>query len=194
MDPTKSKLANRLVFIYGISDPLVGKIRYIGRSINSQARLNQHMADARRGKKTALCDWIRKLLAAGRTPEVMGIARTDEANWHCTERAFIVTYRRAGIPLLNHAIGGRGAVQERLSIEHRAAISRGLKKAYDNGTRSAVGSQNPMYGKQQTVKQKRAVMEANLGKPKSEIHRQHISEAARRRPTRRRNARGQWTS
>lgn len=90
--------------IYALMDPTSGELRYIGKADCSDKRLKGHLRDARR-RNTPVYAWIRKLLACGKTPEMVVI---DEAcsDWKARERELIARARLSGYRLLNLADGG----------------------------------------------------------------------------------------
>ncbi len=98
------------VYIYGLKCPIAGVVRYIGKSIDPQRRLKQHIKDAR-GKRYRYyaTHWLRKLLAARLVPELVIIRiLQDGENWQEVEREVIAQYKAEGMPLVNTAIGGEG--------------------------------------------------------------------------------------
>ena len=53
------------VFIYSLSDPVTGKIRYVGKTTNAASRLRSHRNDRQHTHKGC---WVRSLRAAGLWP------------------------------------------------------------------------------------------------------------------------------
>ncbi len=139
--------------IYGLFDPRDPEIvRYVGYTqFTPEQRLRGHIAEARYGKPSHRCNWIRSLLAVEIKPAVFLIEEVTEASWKEREIYWISHY---GATLVNGTVGGDGLVnpsqeirdriatktrilsmgnQYRLGIPHsaedRAKISNGLKKS-----------------------------------------------------------------
>jgi hypothetical protein len=91
--------------IYALIDPRTREIRYIGKSSSARRRLYGHLRDARGGKNLHSCNWVRSLLAAGFTPEVL-ILEECEGDGVVQERYHISLGRADGLRLCNHTEGG----------------------------------------------------------------------------------------
>jgi hypothetical protein len=91
--------------IYALKDPDNGQIRYIGKANNSAKRLQSHFRDAKRRNTPVYC-WIRKLLIAGKTPQLEVLLVCQKDAWPQYERSLIAEYRASGSRLLNVADGG----------------------------------------------------------------------------------------
>jgi len=153
-------VAERLIHIYAIYDPAASPhVRYVGRSSNPAARLRSHIDSARRGRKTPLYDWLRKRLDANKRPAFCTLELVPESGWQAAEQKWIYYFRQRQTDLLNLADGG-GRIANRLSADHREAISSGLRQAYNEGRRSAKGKRNPMYGRKQSSHQRQVVAQS----------------------------------
>lgn len=87
--------------IYGLFDA-AGRLRYIGKANDPEARLKGHMRDARR-RDTPLYRWIRK----NGKPTMRVLWENDgEWDWRDVERLLIAGFRDEGCKLLNVADGG----------------------------------------------------------------------------------------
>ncbi|WP_166690990.1 NUMOD1 domain-containing DNA-binding protein [Fibrivirga algicola] len=108
-------------FIYTLTDPLNGQIRYVGKANNLTHRRNLHL---RKFEGTRKCNWVRSLIQKGETPimEVLDIVPVDE--WQFWECYWIAQIKAWGYQLYNGDNGGLGS--DRLSVATKAQISRVL--------------------------------------------------------------------
>lgn len=90
-------------YIYCLSDPRDGAVRYIGETRSPKQRLAGHVGSCRRGPSFPAKDWVRSLVMADLRPkmdllgEVRGVDRMwSNPEWLCIDRAV-----RAGHALLN---------------------------------------------------------------------------------------------
>lgn len=100
------------VFIYSLSCPETGRVRYIGKAKDVYLRVRGHIRDCNRGS-TPVKLWLRELLGRGVWPEPEIIANTTEEAWQDVERALIAKFRLSHPDLLNVADGGLPAYQTR---------------------------------------------------------------------------------
>ncbi len=104
--------------IYGLYDPrklidgVVDSIRYVGKADESLRRLRDHVRDSKNGSKYPVHCWIRKLLRAGATPEMMILAEPPIDSWQGAEQNVIDVLRSEGHELLNVKEGGEGWTSE----------------------------------------------------------------------------------
>ena len=91
-------------WIYALTDE-DGTIRYIGKSVNPEARLQTHIREARiaRGVNKHKEAWIRQLLARNETPKLLLLERCCDDTWEAAERQWIQRHQRT---LTNKAAGG----------------------------------------------------------------------------------------
>lgn len=121
-----------IVYIYDLSDPRSGEVRYIGKSVHPRERLTEHIRQAKRGSVVHCKRWIDGLLKAGVRP-ALGIL--EEATSHDAaneaERYWIGSLRLVGADLTNRTPGGDGQPKGfRFSAEalaKRSATTRGRK-------------------------------------------------------------------
>lgn len=113
-------------FIYGLTDPRTGEIRYVGKSATGMKRPRLHGKPSRLAKdRTHKANWIRSLLAQGihyGVEVLQYVASREELN--DAERYWIREARNAGWELTNHTDGGDGLSGATFSAEHRARISK----------------------------------------------------------------------
>jgi len=91
-------------FIYGLTDPETGEMRYVGKSNNPKVRYRYHLKDkSTNPHKTA---WIHKLTERGLKPNLIILEETTSEQWEERERYWIKHYRDEGAPLVNILEGG----------------------------------------------------------------------------------------
>ncbi|MGA0604879.1 hypothetical protein ACO2Q0_02675 [Phenylobacterium sp. VNQ135] len=95
---------DKAAFIYGLTDPETGAVRYIGKANSVEARFRGHLRETRR-RRTPLYDWMRKVLDAGQVPGVVVLERCV-GDWREAERRLIAEARARGDRILNLADGG----------------------------------------------------------------------------------------
>lgn len=96
------------VFIYSLSHPITGEIRYIGKTVKKlEKRLNGHIFES----KTPSChrhNWINSLLKEGVRPEIKLIDIVSKDDWQFWEMHWIEQFKVWGFNLTNGTIGGDG--------------------------------------------------------------------------------------
>ncbi len=60
-------------FVYALTDPRDGEVRYIGVCINPFKRLRSEIIEAIRGKQTPKSEWVRELIQAGESPVLVEV-------------------------------------------------------------------------------------------------------------------------
>jgi len=84
------------VHIYVLRHPVTGEPRYVGQSNNPDARLVDHIGQARSGASTHKCHWLRSLLSQGLEPWLEVIdTLPDRHTANLAEEAYISAYREA---------------------------------------------------------------------------------------------------
>lgn len=91
--------------IYGLTCPITGEIKYIGKAEDHQARLKSHMRDSLR-RSTPVYIWIRELISKGLRPGIVHLCDSIGDRWQELESQIIYQYLGDGFPLLNVAAGG----------------------------------------------------------------------------------------
>ena len=114
--------------IYGLVDPNLKQIRYVGRSSSGLWRPNAHRHPGKLHKDQTHCGrWIRKLLASGLDYSVV-VLEADVLDLNARERYWIAHGRQQGWPLTNILDGGRGwSGGISFTRQHRKKISIALK-------------------------------------------------------------------
>jgi hypothetical protein len=112
-------------YIYTLDCPETKQIKYVGKTINPEQRIAQHLRSKENTKKYA---WIKSLKNNGLKPDIT-IVDCIESEWEFWEDWYIQYYKFLGFELKNHKGGGIGG---RLSYETRKKISnahKGKKKS-----------------------------------------------------------------
>lgn len=112
-----------VIEIYGLYDPDSGALRYVGKAKNSNERLKRHIGERNKGRPVN--NWIRKMLADGKTPRVEVLEIVPIEQWEDAERRLIAHYRLT-CDLLNLADGG---AMPKPTIEQRQNSARAAYKA-----------------------------------------------------------------
>lgn len=156
------------VFIYALSDPITGKIRYIGKAKNLTTRLAKHLRD--RGEKNHRAVWIRSLQKTKNAPVLTTIDEVLETEWPMCEVAYIEFFRDQGCNLVNANAGGVGghnpSEETRIKI---GAANRGKKRSSETRAKisaSLLGSARNL-GKKHSDEAKEKNRIAHLGKKNS---------------------------
>lgn len=100
----------KTTFIYSLSDPISGHVRYIGKSNNPKQRFtNGHMVCIHhKDKKSKKRSWIKSLVDDGKKPKLDIIDEVDVSDWAFWERHYISLFKSWGFKLTNTTDGGEG--------------------------------------------------------------------------------------
>lgn len=118
------------VFIYILSDPATGEVRYVGKTTDPKWRFYGHIhghGRSNQGKK----EWISGLLAKGLKPVMEVIDESNEKDWREAERYWISSLRFLGVNLLNIDGGGYGG-RDLWTPEMKQKIANSISAAYVN--------------------------------------------------------------
>lgn len=149
--------------IYTLTDEQ-GIVRYVGKtSFDLARRLKEHLQEARRGKKSHRCNWIRSLVSRGLAPTIK-LVDTVQGNGNVEEIALIAKYRADGMKLVNGTHGGDG-------------IPKGHKFGPQSEDQIMRGKDHWNYGNTTPDEVKKKISEANKGKPPTFRGRKHSDEA-----------------
>lgn len=123
---------NNTWFIYVLTDPRDGRIRYVGKTDNLKRRLRMHLHAAMNAKsRNRRVNWIRSLMLSGLTP-CMPVLESGDGDWKEAERRWIRNLKKAGLDLVNSTDGGEDNGADHLSDESRRKIGaawRGRKRS-----------------------------------------------------------------
>ena len=159
-------MSGKLVYIYLLSDPISGEARYVGKSIDPDYRLYEHIIFRFKDKNLHKRHWINKLICCNLKPNLNIIERVDNIdNWENRERYWIKTLREAGCNMINISDGGFGSkgYVPFFSEEHKKRISAALKGRI----------KSPEHLRKIGL----ATSRNKKGLPFTEIHKKHLSEA-----------------
>lgn len=111
-------------YIYTLSDPTTGEVRYVGKSNNPKKRLNDHIHSCHK-KSTHKNNWIKSLIRESKKPILIIIDEVPIDNWQFWEMFWISKYKEDGHDLTNHDRGGNGTTEhnyntiEKMKIRHK---------------------------------------------------------------------------
>jgi hypothetical protein len=106
-------------FIYSLTDPITYQIRYVGKTVNLEKRLYNHINHAKTMKyKRHVYYWINSLLKKGKLP-IMNVLEECDINWQEREKYWIEQYKEN---LCNHTLGGEGRLGSRLFDNEKEII------------------------------------------------------------------------
>lgn len=126
------------VYIYSLSCPKTGQIRYVGKTNNLKKRLFGHLSLSRKpGKKTHVQCWIGSLLNESINPIIEMLDKVPTDEWVFWEEYWISQIKYWGFELTNKTNGGDGVDPETnmgrvLSDEHKKKISDSVKQTHKN--------------------------------------------------------------
>ena len=95
-------------FIYILSDPRNGLVRYIGKTNDPDMRFKAHL-NSSRDKNTHKRNWINNIKNEGMKPDFDIIDEVPIDEWQYWEKFYISLFKCWGFNLLNYTSGGDGA-------------------------------------------------------------------------------------
>lgn len=87
-------------FIYLLICPIDGRVKYVGKANNPLQRLRDHVRDFR-CMDARKANWIRRLRAEGRRPEVLVLEEVAIADWKFWEEWWCQYWKGMGFELFN---------------------------------------------------------------------------------------------
>jgi len=172
-----------LKYIYTLSDPRTGDVRYIGKANNPKKRFYSHKAE--KNTRTRKYFWIRSLQRQGLEPIIDVLEEFPEESgdtlWPAAETYWIAMFKFWGYKLTNHDSGGNSGFQKNEITRRKIAIAKtGVKITEETREKMRLSH----VGKKQSAEtiEKRAALKrgvprdeetrrkisaANMGKPKS---------------------------
>lgn len=115
----------KTAFIYALKEPETGEIRYIGKANDPQKRFLAHL---RREESNHRVCWIKKLLQAGKQPQLEIIDEIPFEYWQQLEVAYIEFFKESGCRLVNGTLGGDESLGAKASEETRRKLSEAHKR------------------------------------------------------------------
>lgn len=128
-------------FLYVLTDPTTGAVRYLGKSDNPFKRFKSHLRDSTPSHKKS---WINSLKSRGLVPHMDLLDEVPVSQWQFWEREYIRVFRAIGIPLVNQCDGGENppsSLGKTPSPETCANISAALKGKKHSAERCAKQSE-----------------------------------------------------
>jgi hypothetical protein len=115
-------------YIYTLSSPVDGVVRYIGKTATPKTRLICHLSEARslKHKNKRTC-WIKSIMSAGMEPVMEIVDETCKENIDQLEKNYIKLFKACGANLVNMTEGGDGVRLFVRTEEHRKKISDRMK-------------------------------------------------------------------
>lgn len=95
-------------FIYTLSDPNTGLVRYIGKTNNLKKRLSRHLSNNNLSNSTRKNNWIISLLRKNQLPIIETLDEVDSTDIDFFEIFYISLFKSWGFDLLNGTEGGDG--------------------------------------------------------------------------------------
>ena len=97
-----------MTFIYALADPETDEIRYVGKADSVKERFTSHMREAKQGKLSHKCAWIRQVIEKQQIPKLIVLEEVSQNEWKKAEIYYIAEFRKLGHSLTNIAKGGEG--------------------------------------------------------------------------------------
>ena len=165
------KISNETVFIYGLVDPISNEIRYVGKSVDPEGRLEQHIKDQSHVYRTY---WIRSLLKRGLKPTCIILERVEPSNdWEASERYWIAYGHEQGWRLTNLTSGGDGLHDP--SPETRAKMSKSQKARGPLSMKARASYSRAFKGRKLTKEWKEKISGSLIGHTVSRYTRKLLS-------------------
>jgi group I intron endonuclease len=136
-----------ITYIYTLSDPITGEVRYVGKTNSTKRRLYAHIKESSGTKKSHKINWIKSLLVNKSKPKITVIDTVSVSEWQFWETFWIEQFKQWGCKLTNLTLGGEGGKGYRhsnyakkkmrdsklgkpLSEEHKSKISQSVLESY----------------------------------------------------------------
>lgn len=100
----------RRIFIYTLSDPRTGEVRYVGKTTDIYYRLARHISDAKRSTRRRKDAWLKGIINVGLSPVLDILEECKDEDWKTTEQYWISQLKNWGFRLLNETLGGEGVL------------------------------------------------------------------------------------
>lgn len=142
-------------YIYTLSDPISGDIRYVGQTNNIKIRYKKHISNTKR--KTKVINWIKSLKNKNLKPIIEIIDIVDYNNRNFWEEYWIWQMKVWGFNLMNLTYGG----------DHNGNHSEETKKKISN----------IQIGRKNNDEWKQNISKGRIGMKFSDEHRKNISKS-----------------
>jgi len=94
--------------IYALADPETDEVRYVGKADCVKERYASHLREAKTGKNSHKCNWIRQLFSKDLIPKLIVLEEVSQEDWKKAEIYYIEEFKKLGHRLTNIAKGGEG--------------------------------------------------------------------------------------
>ena len=175
---------DNVIYIYTLSHPLSGEVKYVGKTIDPKSRLRHHIKDAKSGRRNNLsCNWVKSLLKLGLQPK-MDIIDEIKGDWEWLEVYWISQFKTWGFNLKNLTEGGdsnpmsnpisrkklsnklKGRVRSKKHCDAISNAKKGIsvhtKESKEKISEKTKGNKNPFYGKKHSEENKKKMGEPVL--------------------------------
>jgi len=167
-------MSNKITYIYTLSHPLTGEVRYVGKSNDLKKRLKEHGSAKANTKKD---NWLKSLKKNGLRPTIDIVESVSSEEWKYWEVFYISLFKSWGFNLTNGTRGGEGALGAKRSYLTKQKISDSLKNTYSDPVRRKLISDR-LTGRKLSDETKKKLSSLNSG----ELHRdfgKHLSAQTR---------------
>lgn len=96
-----------IIYIYALVDPTTNEVRYVGKTKDLNVRMYQHCHPTLKDKSDK-ANWVRQLIAAGQTPQMLILEECTSQTWRATEQKWITHYCAINQKMTNIRKGGDG--------------------------------------------------------------------------------------
>lgn len=96
-----------MTFIYTLSNPTTGEVRYIGKTNNCYQRYRHHLVSSA-NPKSHKRNWINSLKKKNLKPILEIIDEVSDTEWQFWEHYWIIQFKAWGFNIVNHTNGGEG--------------------------------------------------------------------------------------
>jgi hypothetical protein len=131
--------------IYGLIDPFIHQLRYIGKSTTGTQRCGEHLKKSSLNHHTHKDNWILSLLQRGKKPEIEILEVLSGPEFLNEAEKFNIAYFKSlGCNLTNHTEGGEGTfgythreetikiLSEKAKLRPKGPLPEGMKLAKEH--------------------------------------------------------------
>jgi group I intron endonuclease len=156
-------------YIYTLSEPDTGIVRYVGQTVDLKKRYWLHLYWAKKSEcKTYKEKWISQVIEKGRVPEMEVIWEGDVSELNRMEIGMIKLFKAVGAKLTNATTGGDTTTGRKCSDETKAKLSakfKGRKIPFEITEEWKAKVKEGRKGFRHTDQSKAKLRAARIGKP-----------------------------
>jgi predicted DNA-binding protein YlxM (UPF0122 family) len=153
---------NTTRYIYTLSCPISGEIRYVGQTNNIQRRLSKHITTSHTNPKTHCQCWIKGLIKKGYKPiiEEVTVCNVNEVDGE--ERFYISMFRYWGFDITNLESGGTNLkeVSEHTKIKIKQILT-GRKQSHETKIKRSITNKEVWKDEKLREGQRKRALELN---------------------------------